>query len=430
MVHKTSRPEGMQKIASTNQDGDNRLSLIDRVDIEKGFAIFRGIEAGDGVTFDLVDTDGSPATVGTTIKISANGSGSGSQGPKGDTGEQGPAGPQGIPGNDGIQGPVGPQGPQGPQGESATSAPFDVEITHVGDFGNAAISLIKSNVGREVYNYPSNIKQEFSDGVWVTNVDVLDNTAEELKFNIKGVEKNIYIAQNPNLTTIDLNDLEAVYGDIEINNNGITQTITTVKMDSLKYFGGSFRINGTNIDPLVFPALKYIPNSSIYLNTPFNLKTISFPVLETVGYVLLSCPLLETLEVPMLKIITLKLDISGEMETLDFPSAEDIKGISFYACPNLTTVNLDFNTVQDVFFGNSPNLTNINIFGLKGKFSIVNMPNEIAIEMLNTLLDMDGTNGKPLYANQTIEMTPNFSAEVYTLKDRLVNERNCTYVQI
>lgn len=423
MAHKTSRPEGMQKIASTNQDGENRLSLIDRVDMEKGFAIFRGIEAGDGVTFDLVDTDGSPATVGTTIKISANGSGSGSQGPKGDTGEQGPQGPKG---DTGEQGPV---GPVGPQGETTPPSPFDVEITHVGDFGNTAISLVKSNVGREIYSYPSNIKHEFSDGVWVTNVDITDTEAEEIKLNIKGVEKNIYVGQNSKLTTIDFNDLEAVYGDIEINNSGITQTITTLKMDSLKYFGGSFRINGTDIDPLIFPALKDIPNSTIYLNTLFNLKTISLPVLETAGYVTLACPLLETLDIPMLKIITTKLDINGVMETLSFPSAENIKGLSLYFCPNLTTVNLDFNTVHDFYIGRTPNITNINIFGLKGTFSIDNMPNEIAIEMLNTLLDMDGTNGKPLYANQRIEMGATFSPEVYTLKDRLVNERNCTYVQ-
>ncbi len=165
MASNTSRPEGLRRFGSTAKDGANTANIIEIADIDRGLAIFRGIQGGSNVTVELVDADGALGTTGSIIRINAaGGSGGGGsasswyaasgtptvsfgvdgdmyldsasgnfykkesgtwnlkgnlrgpQGPVGSQGPQGIQGPAGTPGAQGPQGETGPQGPQGPQG--------------------------------------------------------------------------------------------------------------------------------------------------------------------------------------------------------------------------------------------------------------------------------------------------------------------------
>jgi Collagen triple helix repeat (20 copies) len=75
MASNTSRPEGIRKIGSTTVDLENRVSVLDYFNIDRGVATFRGIEGGDGITVSLVDADGREGTDGQIIRIVGSGSG-------------------------------------------------------------------------------------------------------------------------------------------------------------------------------------------------------------------------------------------------------------------------------------------------------------------------------------------------------------------
>ncbi len=163
MASNTSRPEGLRRFGSTAKDGVNTANIIEVADIDRGLAIFRGIQGGSNVTVELIDADGALGTAGSIIRINAaggSGGGGGStsswyaasgtptvsfgidgdmyldsasgnfykkesgtwnlkgnlRGPQGPAGAQGPQGVQGPAGTPGIQGPQGEQGPAGPAG--------------------------------------------------------------------------------------------------------------------------------------------------------------------------------------------------------------------------------------------------------------------------------------------------------------------------
>lgn len=64
----------IQRILSTVPDRFRKsVSLIDRFDSARGNVVLRGIEAGEGVSLDVVDTDGHLGTSQKKIVISATG---------------------------------------------------------------------------------------------------------------------------------------------------------------------------------------------------------------------------------------------------------------------------------------------------------------------------------------------------------------------
>ena len=66
----------IQKFLSTLRDSEDvAATIIDRIDLDKGFMIFRGIEAGDGIVITVDDTDMNPDTSQKKIVISTLGGG-------------------------------------------------------------------------------------------------------------------------------------------------------------------------------------------------------------------------------------------------------------------------------------------------------------------------------------------------------------------
>lgn len=415
MPSKTSRPEGLQKVASTISKENETVQVIDRVDIERGYAIFRGLVAGVGVKLELDDADGHSYTQGKTIKISTEG-GSG----------VGPQGPQGI------QGPKGDKGDTGERGPAGEPAPIpeteNIIITHTGDWVGEDMIVTKSPMVRERFLYPSNTTLTFSDGPWVANLEISQPLINSFDANIVGVDGLLSIKMSEGIS-LNLNDLEycaALYCQLPL--------ASTLNFPKLRYVTSSININQYNGSTIDFPELEYAKDASLVVTFSPNLTTINLPKLKTIKEIdngglpnitSINAPNLTsytnfiirnlitpTFSLGSVKTVGYLLMDSNETETFDFRNVTNIHNISITQNSNLTTINFDgLKEVKDTIeIKDNPVLTD-----------------EFIEYMLELLANLDGTNGTTVYQNKivTIDNPESVTSTMQTNIDILTN-RGCT----